>query len=403
VIKVKEFPDTLKAGPQPPFMPIYLDHATTTPLDPRVREAMGPFLSDHFGSPSAPHRRGLEARRVVEAARASVARLVDAAPDEILFTASATEANNLAVKGVALAAGRGRILALATEHISVLHPLRSLERRGMEVSLVPVDPDGVVDLNRLRCELSGGAILMSVAHASAEIGTLQPLLDLCRLAQEYGVPFHCDATTTAGQISWPRGGPTPDLLTLTPHLFNGPQGVAALWVRGARRLQPLIEGGAQEGGLRAGTEPLAAIAGFGVAADLARREGPALAAAGAARAGDLRRRLQATLEGLLFTGHPERRIPGHLSLCIRGAEAEALLRALDAAGIEAASGSACTTEVGKPSHVLEAIGVDQVSARGALTFMFGRGNTDQDAAQVAACLGAAARRLRALSPGGIGT
>ena len=383
--------------------PTYLDHATTTPLDPRVREAMLPFIGEQFGSPSTLHRRGREARAQIDRARVAVARLLDAVPEEVLFTASATEANNLAIKGVALASkGRGRILAAATEHISVLHPLRSLEREGIEVVLLPVDSVGVVDRDRLRRELSRGALLVTVAHASAEIGTLQPLADLCSLARAQGVPFHCDAAATAGLISWSETERQADLITLSPHLFNGPQGVAALVVRGQRRLKPLIEGGGQEGGLRAGTEPLAAIVGFGVAADLIALERPARAAAATVRAEDLRRRLDGALEGLVFTGDPRTRVPGHLSLCVHGAEAEALLRALDALGIEAASGSACTTEAGKPSHVLQAIGVDPVLARGALTFMFGLGNTDEDAARAATGLTQAARRLRAISPGRIG-
>jgi cysteine desulfurase len=378
---------------------IYLDHVTTTPLDPEVREAMLPFLGTAFGSASPPHRRGREARACIERARSAVARLLDADPEEVVLTASATEANNLAIKGVALASGgRGRILAAATEHTSVLHPLRSLERDGFEATLLPVDPAGVIDRDRLVRELDRGAVLLTVAHASAEIGTLQPLADLCRLARERAVPFHCDATATAGLIPTTGPGWRPDLVTLAPHLFYGPQGIAALCVRGGRRLKPLIEGGAQEGGLRAGTEPLAAIAGFGAAADLVLRERPRRAAEAARRAGDLRRRLDAAIEDLLFTGDPRHRIPGHLSLCVRGAEAESLLRDLDALGIEAASGSACTTEAGKPSHVLQAMGVDLVAARGALTFMFGEGNTDEDAGRAAVALASAAHRLRAIGP-----
>lgn len=379
---------------------IYLDHATTTPLDPRVRHAMQPFLGEEFGSPSSLHRRGREARATVAGARAAVSRLLEAAPEEILFTASATEANNLAIKGVALAAkGRGRILAAATEHLSVLHPLRSLEREGFEVVLLPVDSEGVVDRNCVARELARGALLLSVAHASAEIGTLQPVDDLARLAEEHDIPFHCDASVTAGLLPWTGTGRRADLVTLTPHLFNGPQGVAALCVRGSRRLKPLIEGGSQEGGLRAGTEPLAALVGFGVAADLAVQEGPTRAGLAEGRAQDLRRRLTSALDGVLFTGAPHNRVPGHLSLCVRGAEAEAILRDLDALGIEASSGSACATEVGKPSHVLEAIGVDPAMARGALTFMFGFGNADGDAALASESLERAVRRLRAIGPG----
>jgi len=377
---------------------IYLDNATTTRPDPRVRSAMLPYLGLGFGSPSALHARGRAAREAIEAARASVARLVQAPPEEILFTSSATEANNLALKGLALASRPGRLLAAATEHISVLHPLQRLARGGYELVLLPVDPFGRIDLDRLRKELARGAVLLTVAHASAEIGTLQPLAEVAHLARTAGIPFHCDAAASAGFRVAGRALGDPDLLTLTPHLFHGPQGVAALRLRAGTRLQPLVEGGAQEGGLRAGTEPLAAIVGFGVAADLARSEGARRGAGATERARDLLRRLETTLPGLRLTGHPVDRLPGHLSLCVADVDAEALLRALDDEGIEAASGSACSSIVGKTSHVLEAVGVDAQLARGALTFMFGPGNRDGDAARTALALARAAQRLRALSP-----
>jgi cysteine desulfurase len=377
---------------------IYLDNATTTRPDPRVRSAMLPYLGRDFGSPSASHSRGRTARKAIEAARASVARLIDAPSEEILFTSSATEANNLALKGLTLASPPGRLLAAATEHISVLHPLQRLARSGHELVLLPVDGSGRIDLDRLRKEFARGAALLTMAHASAEIGTLQPLAEVARLAHAAGVPFHCDATASAG-LGRPIGGVDgPDLLTLTPHLFHGPQGVAALRVRAGMRLLPLIEGGGQEGGLRAGTEPLASVVGFGVAADLAMREGASRAATAAERARELRDRIEAALPGLRLTGDPVDRLPGHLSLCVADVDAEAMLRALDDAGIEAASGSACATIVGKPSHVLEALGIEARLARGALTFMFGPGNRDDDASRTALVLGRAVKRLRTLSP-----
>jgi cysteine desulfurase len=377
----------------------YLDHATTTPLDPRVREAMRPFLEERFGSPSASHRRGREARQAVEAARNAVAALVGCSPEEIVFTASATEANNLALKGSVLAAPRGgRILACSTEHISILHPLRTLARTGIEVVLLPVDARGRLDPATLERELRRGALLVIVAHASAEIGTLQPVADHSRIARAAGVPLHCDATASAGLCPLPGDTALPALLTLTPHLFLGPQGVAALRVEAGHRLRPIIEGGSQEAGLRPGTASVADLVGFGRAAELALSERADQAAAAVRLAHLFRDTLRSRLADFEFTGDPGNRLPGHVSLCVRGAEAEALLRDLDAAGIEAASGSACTTEVGKPSHVLLAIGVDPVRARGALTFMFGAGNGPEDALRAAEALAAAAARLRSLSP-----
>jgi len=378
---------------------LYADHATTTPLDPRVRAAMLPFLGDEYGSPLSLHARGRRIQHLVEAARADVATLLGVTPDEILFAGSATEANNLALKGTLQAASPGtRVLAAATEHISVLHPLRTLARAGLELRLLPVDGLGMLDPDLLRRELRGGAALVSVAHASAEIGTLQPIADLAQIARAAAVPMHCDATASAGLVALGDAEHLPDLVTFAPHLFGGPQGIAALRAARGHRLRPLVEGGTQEGGLRAGTQSVAGIAGFAAAAMLARSERAERAARAAALADDLRHRILKAVADVVLTGHPGMRLPGHLSLCVDGVEAEAALRDLDEAGVEAASGSPCTTTAGKPSHVLEAIGIPPRLARGALTFMFGAGNGPGDAERVAAALSAAATRLRALGP-----
>ena len=379
---------------------IYLDHVSTTPVAPEVLEAMLPPLGARFGNASGLHARGLEAREMVERSRAAVAALIQASPEEVLFTASATESNNLALKGIALASGRarGHLVAAATEHISILHPLRSLERLGFSVTLAPVDRSGLLDPDTLRAALRDDTILVSVAHASGEIGTVQAIEDLARVAHARGIPFHTDASHTAAALPWPAGRDGPDLVTLTAHLFYGPQGIAALRVAPGLRLAPLIEGGTQEGGLRAGTAPLHAVAGFGAAPRLAALEMNRRAT----RARDLARRLRQGLanriDGLVLTGHPERRLPGHVSLCVRGVDAEAMLRGLDTEGIEAASGSACTTTVRKPSHVLEAIGLDPLTARGALTFSFGETNVDADPVIAAAALQGVVSRLRRISP-----
>ena len=379
---------------------VYFDHASTTPAAPEVLEAMLPFFGARFGNASSLHARGRQARAAVEDARAAVAALLAASPDEILFTSSATESNNLALKGLAAASGpkRGHLIATATEHFAIMHPLRTLERQGFRVTLLPVDRQGLVEPGDLSRALRDDTILVSVAHASAEIGTLQPLAELCRIARARGVPFHCDATLTAGTPEWPAGADGPDLVTLTAHLLYGPQGIAALRVRTGLRLLPLIEGGTQEGGLRAGTEPLAAVVGFGAAARLAAKVMARRAGRARALAQRLRRAIPERLDGLVFTGHPDRRLPGHVSLCVQGADAEALLHALDAEGIEAASGSACTTQARKPSHVLEALGIDPVTARGALAFSLGELNRDDDPDFAAAALSRVVPRLRALSP-----
>lgn len=379
---------------------IYLDHASTTPLAPEVREAMLPYLGDRFGNPSSPNLPGRSARRVVDEARDRVAGMLGARFEEIVFTGSASEANNLALKGMALASRRrgNHLIAAATEHASVLHPLRTLSRHGLRTTLLPVDGAGVILLDRLDQALDDDTLLVSIAHASPEIGTLQPIGEICALARARGVAVHCDATVTAGLLPWPPAAPSPDLLTVTPHLFYGPPGVGALRVRQGIRLAPLIEGGQQEGGLRAGTESLAAIAGFGAAAALAvrRRQQRARRASGLARR--VVDRLRPHLAGMVLTGHPDQRVPGLVTLCLQGIEAEALLQALQEEGIDAASGSACTTRVGKPSHVLEAIGIDPVLARGALSLAFGEASGDSDPDRVGDILPRLVSRLRDLSP-----
>jgi len=376
-----------------------LDRTTTTPLDPRVAAAMQPWLDAKASIPAAPGTRGRAARAALEAARVSVARLLGAEPGEILFTSSATESNNLALKGLASASPRpGRILAAATEHISVLHPLRTLERQGHPLILLPVDAEGRLDAGALRRELAAGALLLSVAHASGEIGTVQDLPLLACLAREAGVPFHCDASLGLGALPFPAPSDAPDLVSLTAHLLGGPPGAAALRVRPGLRLRPLIEGGLQEGGLRAGTEALALLVGWGVAADLARKEGGAGVPAARAAALACRKHLEEILPDARPTGAQEHRLPGHVSLCVKGAEAEAMLQGLEEEGIEAASGSACTTDAGKPSHVLLAIGVDPLEARGALTFAFGPDHAPADGRRAAEALARVVQRLRSLSP-----
>jgi cysteine desulfurase len=350
--------------------------------------------------PSSPLEAGRRAREVVETARASVASLVRARPQEIVFTSSATEANNLALKGVARRAGdrRRHIVSATTEHVSILHPLRTLQKHGFRVRLLDVDRSGLVDPEDVRRAIEPETCLVTIAHANGEIGTIQPLEEICRLAHERGVPVHTDAAMSAGRLPMPQGPHTPDLLSLTASQLHGPQGAGALMVREGVRIAPLIEGGTQEGGLRAGTEPVAAIAGLGTAARLAAERLGHREERGRLLARRFAGSLLDHVENVVMTGHRTSRLPGHLSLCVRGLEAEALIRALDQDGIEAATGSACTTEIGKPSHVLLAIGIDPVLARGALVLSFGEASRDDDPEVALPILKEAIRRLRALSP-----
>lgn len=380
--------------------PVYLDNATTTRLDPRILPAMLPFLGDEFGDPRAPHSAGHAALRALHGARGEVARLVGCEPDEVVFTGSATEANNLALKGVLRARGRRRrgLMISAVEHTSVLHPALSLREEGVEVSFLRVGSDARVDPDDLTGSPADSAALVSVLHANPEVGTMQPVKELCRLARSRGALVHTDATLTAGLFPGLWKELEPDLMTLAPHLFHGPKGIGALIVRDGTRLKPEMEGGTQEGGLRGGTPNVALAVGFGEAARVASDEAPARLRRLEQLARQLREIFTRELRDWLPTGDPDHRLPGHVSLCLRFVEGEAVLGLLDDAGILAGSGSACTRGAGKPSHVLQAMGVDPVLARGALEFCFGAFNVATDAERVGRELPPIVERLRALSP-----
>ena len=379
---------------------IYLDNATTTRLDPRILSAMLPFLGDEFGSASSPHSAGRRAREAVDRARDEIGGLLGCRAEELVYTGSATEANNLAVRGTFRARGRRsrRVLVSAVEHVSVLHPAASLAAEGADVIELDVDSLGHVDLDLLSKVLERGAALVSVMHGNPEVGTLQPLREIARLSHRHGALVHTDATLTAGLFPGLWRELEVDLLTLTPHLFHGPKGIGALVVREGTRLRPQIEGGIQESGLRAGTLNPALAVGFGEAARLAREEAPGRAVHIRGLALDLRNRLESVLRNWVLTGDPSERVPGHLSLCLRYVEGEAVLGLLDAAGILAGSGSACTLGAGKPSHVLRALGVDAILARGAVDFCFGIFDSTESVEAVGRVLPDVVTALRRLSP-----
>jgi cysteine desulfurase len=378
---------------------VYLDYAGFSPVDPRVIALMRPFLEGGVGNPSAPHSLGLEARASLDGARGKVARLFGGVPAGVVFTASATEANNLAIRGVTQRAGGRHVVTTAVEHISVLNACRHLEKRGFSVSYVPVDGEGRVDPEAVRGAVREDTALVSMMAANAEIGTLQPLREVGRVARERGVPFHVDAVGAAGRVPLSVDECAIDLLTLSSNDLYGPPGAGALWVRGDLRLGPIIFGGGQEGGYRAGTENLPAIVGMGVAADLARSEG----AAEVTRLATLRDRL---LDGLLDgvprarrTG-PSRdtRLPHHASVVIPGVKADAVLLELDLRGVAASTGSACSMVSGEPSHVLRAIGCSPEEAEGSLCFTLGRWTTAAEIDVVLEAVPAVVERLRRLAP-----
>jgi len=381
---------------------VYLDYGSFAPVDPRVLAVMRPFLEAGIGNPSAPHSLGAEARASLEAARVKVARLCGGAASGVIFTSGATEANNLAIKGVALAAhapATTRIILSSVEHISVVNSCRDLERRGATVVFVPVDREGRVDLAALRAAIHAGAALVSIGAGSDEIGTLQPLAEIIRLTRAAGVPLHVDAVGALGRVPLAADAMGIDLLTLSGNDIYGPPGTGALWVRPDVKLRPQLLGGGQEAGYRSGTENLPALVGLGVAAEIMRTE----AAHGeSARLAALRDRL---LNGLLesvgecrVTGARADRLPHHLSLVIRGVKADSVLLDLDLAGIAASSGSACASLTQTPPAALRAIGCSSDEMEGSLRFTLGRWSAAADVEAVLQCLPAIVSRLRALAP-----
>ncbi len=379
---------------------VYLDNYAATPLLPEAREAMLPFLGERFGNPSSLHGRGDAAREAVEEARERVAALLGAEPEEIIFTSSGTEANNLAVKGIAAGSRRkGRhIVVSAIEHFSVLHAARSLEKQGYELTLVPVDAAGRIDLEELEAAIGDDTVLVSVMAANGEIGTIQPIAAAARIAAEKEVPFHTDAVAAAGTLPLDVKELGVSALTIASDLLYGPQGAGALWVKRGLRLIPLLDGGVQEGGRRGGTENVAAIVGMGVAAEAAKRD----MAERSARLSSLRDALISALperiDHLHLTGHPTERLAWNASFAVEFIEGEGMLLFLDQKGVAVSSGSACTSRALKGSHVLAACGIPAERAQGSILFSFGLQNTMEDVDYVLEVFPPIVERLRQMSP-----
>jgi cysteine desulfurase len=378
-----------------PSVPIYLDHHATTPIDPRVLDAMLPYLREDFGNAaSTSHAYGWKAEAAVEVARERVAAVLGASPESIVFTSGATEANNLAIQGIARARkGRNHLVTLTTEHPAVLDVCRALESEGHRLSVVPVGEDGLVDVTELRAALGAESALLSVMAANNEIGVLQPLAEIASICREDGVVFHTDAAQAAGKIPLQVDDLGVDLLSLSAHKFYGPKGVGALYVRPRTRIAPLMHGGGHERGLRPGTLPVALCVGMGRALELAAEE----LEQEAERLAALRDRLWAHLDRELGdvhrNGHPTLRLAGNLNVCFRGVDGDKLLLGLP--DVAVSSGSACSTSRPEPSHVLLALGCDKQDASASLRFGLGRGTTLAEIDTAASRVVAAVRKLRA--------
>jgi cysteine desulfurase len=385
--------------------PIYLDYNATTPVDPRVVEAMLPFLGAQFGNPSSGHGPGATAAQAMTTAREKVARLIGANPDEIVFTGSGSEADNLAIRGAVLAAagravaigraGKAHVITQVTEHPAVLGTCGALARlHGVDVTYLPVDRHGLVDPAELAATITVDTTLVSIMLANNETGTIQPIAELARIAHEHGVLLHTDAAQAIGKIPVDIDELGVDLLTIVGHKMYAPKGVAALYLRRGIVLEPVVYGGGQEGGLRAGTENVAAIAALGVAADLAaddlsHGEPHRLRALRE----DLYQRLADQLAGrVLLNGHPTMRLPNTVNLSVSPLRGDALLAAVT--GVAASTGSACHTDDPRPSPVLTAMGVPDQLALSAVRLSLGRWSTAADVDQAAAQLVAAARAVR---------
>jgi cysteine desulfurase len=384
--------------------PIYLDHHATTPVAPEVLQAMLPFFSERFGNPSGKaHGLSREAHEAVEAARARVAALVGADAEEIVFTSGATEADNLAVRGVARAASsRGRhVVTSVLEHAAVLEPCRTLEREGFEVTRIAAATDGVVAASAVALALRPDTVLVSVMAANNEIGTLQPVAEIGAVCRERGILFHTDAVQAVGRVPVSVQDWSVDLMSLSAHKMYGPKGVGALYIRRGRRppvrVQAQMEGGGQERGIRSGTLNVPAIVGFGVASHLAAE---ALRAGEAARILALRDRLLTGLHekigGIQLNGALEPRLPGNLNVSISGIEAETLLLSVGET-IAVSSGAACAEAGGKGSHVLRALDLPDERVYSSLRFGIGRYNTEDDVDRAISVLAEAVAAARARS------
>jgi cysteine desulfurase len=377
---------------------IYLDHNATTPVDPRVFEAMRPYLMEFWGNPSSIYRAGQDVRKAVEDSREKVARLLGAEPREIIFTSGGTESDNTAIKGLALNRGKGHIVTTTIEHPAVLKVAEWLAKRGFTASFVAVGTDGIVDPDEIRKAVRPDTIVISVMHANNEVGTVQPIETIAAIAHEKGITFHTDAVQTAGKLPLDVKQMGIDLLSLSAHKFYGPKGTGVLFVKRGTKFDPCVHGGHQEWGKRGGTENVAGIVGLGTAAEIAQaemaEEGPRVKAL---RDG-LEQGLAARIGDIILNGHREKRLFSTTSICIKFVEGESMLLNLDMRHeIAASSGSACTSGSLEPSHVLLAMGIPAEIAHGSLRFSLGRGTTREEIDKVIEVLPPIVEKLRAMS------
>ena len=380
---------------------VYVDHGAGMPLDSRVLEAMKPYLLADYGNPSSSHSYGNSAKEALAASREKVARLVAAEKSrDVIFTSGGTESNNLALKGVAF---RNRekgnhIITTAIEHMSMINVCKYLQKQGFEVTYVPVDTQGVVDVEKLKAAITDKTILISVMYANGEIGTIQPIREIGKLARENSVLFHVDAVAAAGKVPINVKEENIDLLSVSSNDMYGPKGVGALYIKQGTKLVPIDQGGGQENGLRSGTENIPGIVGMGKAAELAQTEMESEGKRLTGLRDKLIKGVLGTIDYSFLNGHPSQRLPGNANLRFSYIEGESLILGLDLYGIQVSSGSACTSKTLEPSHVLTAIGLPHEVAHGSLVFTMGKQNSEDDVNYILEVLPDVVNRLRALSP-----
>ncbi|MBF0338028.1 MAG: cysteine desulfurase [Nitrospirae bacterium] len=379
----------------------YFDHVATNPLLPEVLDVMMPYFKEQFGNPLSPYDLGISAKAAIDDARAQVAALINAKAAEVVFTSSGAESNNFALKGIALAKQQSgnHIITSKAEHHSILNTARSLEKLGFVVTYVAVDKYGLVDPQDVKKAITKDTTIISVTYASSEVGSIEPIKEIAAVAKAHNVTFHVDGVAAVGAIPVDVADLGVDLLSLTAHQFYGPKGAGALYIRGGQRILPLIYGGIQENGRRAGTENVPAIVGMGKAAELTRRD----LAGRITHVTRLRDKLIdviGKIDGVHLTGHPDNRLPGHASFVVEYIEGEAMLLMLQGKEIVAASGSACTSKALKASPVLIAMGVPPSMTHGSIVFSFGVGNTEEDVDAINEELPRIIARLREISPFG---
>ena len=381
-------------------MRIYFDHNATTPVDPAVVETLARTTAEEFGNASSVHHFGQRAKAVLDEARSAVADLIGAEPSELVFTSGGTESDNFALRGVAEAlepTGRRHLVASSIEHEAVLVTLRALARRGWRTTLLPVGTSGIVDPDALADALTDDTAIVSVMHANNEIGTIQPIAELARMAHARGALFHTDAVQSIGKVPVDVRPLGVDLLSLSAHKFNGPKGIGALWIKRGARVTAILTGGKHERNRRAGTENVPAIAGLGVAAGLARKK----VTTDAARVAALRNRLEAGIlahvPGTAVNGATEPRVPNTTNISFEAVEAESLLIALDLEGVAVSTGSACSSGTLEPSHVLRAMGLPAPRTQNSIRLSLGASNTEAEVDFVVSKLPAIVAKLRSLT------